>query len=440
MTEGNALRSLRGYARELTAKFRTLGDAQREDQLKAPTDGLLIALGGQIGQTLVVNTESRVEDVGRPDMAVASAGLLCGYVELKAPGTGADVRRFRDRNRRQWQKFQALPNLIYTDGNEWALYRSGETVQRISLRGDVTVDGGAALDEQDASALLRLLRDFLAWAPIVPSNPRRLAEVLAPLCHLLRDDVRASLRDPDSALSELAREWRSYLFPEAGDDQFADAYAQTLTYALLLARLSGAELTTTDNAEAALRARHHLLAQVLRILAQPEARQEIAVGVDLLERTIGAVDPTALDRSGADPWLYFYEDFLAAYDPALRNERGVYYTPVEVVKAQVNLVADLLKRRLGKPLAFAEEGVILLDPAAGTGTYPLAALKYGLDQVVAAFGSGVRGTAASLMARNIHAFELLVGPYAVAHLRFSERVLAAGGSLPVDGAHVYLTD
>lgn len=440
MAEGRALNELRVYARELTSKFRTLGAAQPEDQLKAPVDGLLTRLGGQIGQAVGVNTESRVEDIGRPDMAVAADGLLCGYVELKAPGIGADVRRFRDRNKRQWQKFQALPNLIYTDGSEWALYRAGAVVQRVSLPGDVTTDNGAALTEQDAGLLLRLLRDFLSWAPIVPTSPRRLAEALAPLCHLLRDDVRTSLRDTNSALSSLAQEWRIYLFPDADDDQFADAYAQTLTYALLLARLSRAELTTTDNAETALRARHRLLAQVLSILSQAEARQEIALGVDLLERTIAAVDPSALSRSGADPWLYFYEDFLAAYDPALRNSRGVYYTPVEVVKAQISLVADLLKHRLDKPLGYADESVIVLDPATGTGTYPLTALQYGLDGVEAEYGPGERGAAASRMARNIHAFELLVGPYAVAHLRFSERVLDAGGALPNDGAHVYLTD
>lgn len=440
MTDGTALVPLRRFARELTAKFRAIGAAQPEDQLKAPIDGLLTALGEQFGESVVVNTESRVEEVGRPDLAVNARGLLCGYVELKAPGTGADVRRFRGHNRQQWKKFQALPNLIYTDGNDWALYRGEEQIQRVSLPGDFTRDGGAVLDDKAAGDITRLFRDFLSWRPIVPTSPRRLAEIVAPLCHLLRDDVRQALRDPDSAISSLAREWRSYLFPDAGDDQFADAYAQTLTYALLLARLSGAELTAADDAENALRSRHRLLAQVLGILAQPEARAEIAVGIDLLERTIAAVDPVALGRHGADPWLYFYEDFLAAYDPKLRNERGVYYTPVEVVKAQVSLIADLLTTKLGKPLAYADEGVVLLDPATGTGTYPLAALQHGLERVDAAYGPGERGAAATRMARQIHAFELLVGPYAVAHLRLSERVRDSGGSLPTDGAHVYLTD
>ena len=80
---------------------------------------------------------------------------------------------------------------------------------------------------------------------------------------------------------------------------------------------------------------------------------ELRVAIQLLERAIGAVDAPRLNRRG-DPWIYFYEQFLGAYDPALRNSRGVYYTPVPVVEAQTRLAAELLLTRFGKPLAFAE--------------------------------------------------------------------------------------
>jgi hypothetical protein len=402
MTEENALAALRTYARETTEKFRTKGKAHPEDQLKSPVERLIRQAGALVGQTIVVNTESPVDDVGRPDLAINADNLLTGYVELKAAGDGADVRRFNGRNKRQRQKFQALPNLVYTDRNDWILCHGGKPVQRVTLSGDFTADSGARLTVEDADAFLRLLRNFLSWAP---SSPRRLAEVLAPLCQLLREDVRQALHSPNSALSDLAREWRSYLFPEANDDQLADAYAQTLTYALLLARLSGADLTETHKAEDALRARRRLLAQVLYILGQPAAREEIALGIDLLERTIAAVDSRAMGQSSADPWLHCYKDFLAAYDPKLCNERGVYYTPIQVVKAQVRLVADLLQRRLDMPLTYAEEGVVLLDPATGIGTYPLTTLQHGLDAVEAAYGPDERSRAASQMARNIHASE-----------------------------------
>lgn len=437
------LASLQSFASSLTKTYASPTKAQPEDQLKGPAQRLLEGAGaGMSLGTVITKTEAPVQDVGRPDLAVDLNGLLCGHVELKAPGTGARADKFKDRrNKEQWKKFAALPNLIYTDGNEWALFRSGIlTGKAARSSGDVTTDGSGAVTQHDADALGVLIRDFLSWEPIVPTNPRKLAELLAPLCHLVRDDVLDALEAPSSNLSALKRDWQAYLFPDADDAQFADAYAQTLTYALLLARFDGQTDLSADSAAATLQRGHGLLAQVLRLLADPQARAEISVGVSLLERSIAAVDPAAVTRKNADPWLYFYEDFLAAYDKRLRNDRGVYYTPVEVVQAQVNLVSDLLVNKLHKRFSFADEGVVVLDPAAGTGTYPLVALQHGLDLAAERYGEGMIGEYATRMAGNFHAFELLVGPYAVAHLRLTERIREAGGLLPDDGAHVYLTD
>jgi len=152
------------------------------------------------------------------------------------------------------------------------------------------------------------------------------------------------------------------------------------------------------------------------------------------------VDLERLTERQADPWLYFYEDFLAAYDPKLRKDRGVYYTPVEVVKAQVTLVSELLRDSFGKSLSYADEDVVLLDPAVGTGTYPLAAMAEGLARVRDRFGKGDVAGRATTLARNTHGFELLIGAYAVAHLRLGQELLSLGGQLPADGLHVYLTD
>jgi hypothetical protein len=266
--------------------------------------------------------------------------------------------------------------------------------------------------------------------------------MLAPLCRLLRTDVLTALQNRKSNLSLLAADWRKYLFPDADDFQFADAYAQTLTYALLLARLSGeGSGLSIPQAAAAIRTGHRLLADALGILGDPKAREEIETPVSVLVRVIGAVDPAALTKKAkGDPWLYFYEDFLAAYDPKMRKDRGVYYTPVEVVQAQVKLVAQLLEERFDADYAFVNNKVITLDPGAGTGTYVLAALQHGLDRVEQEKGPGMRGNFATQAARNLHAFELLVGPYAVAHLRLTQQILAEGGEMPPDGVHVYLTD
>ncbi len=193
---------------------------------------------------------------------------------------------------------------------------------------------------------------------------------------------------------------------------------------------------------ATIRAGHRLLSDALKILGDESAREAISVPIGLLERFISAVDVAKLRRKAGehDLWLYFYEDFLAVYDPKMRRDRGVYYTPVEVVQAQVRLVAELLVGHFGAKFSFVDPKVTTIDPAAGTGTYILAALRHGLDGIARAKGDGMKKGAASRAAENLYAFETLVGPYAVAHLRLTQAILAEEGSLPVEGVHVYLTD
>ena len=430
---------LSDFARSLTANFSSSVAAQPEDQLKAPVKALLEAT---LARPVVARSEAQVAGLGgRPDFGVAVDGLLAGYAELKAPGLGARPQRFsNERNKKQWGKFKTLPNLIYTDGNEWTLLRLGQQILHVRFSGDVTTDGERAFTDAEAEALERLIQDFLLWEPTAPSSPKALAELLAPLCRMIRDDVAVALQNPDSALSQLARDWRETLFPDADDARFADAYAQTLTYALLLARFSGAENVRPERAAETLETGHGLLAQTLLILSDREARRDVGVGLDVLIRAVNAVDPAALSKEGDDPWLYFYEDFLAAYDRKLRNDYGVYYTPAPVIQAQVRLVAELLETCFDKPLAYAEDEVVVLDPAAGTGAYPLAVLQHALEKAAEFYGPGMRSQYATQVAQNLHALEFLVGPYAVAHLRVTQKVMEEGGELPADGVHVYLAD
>lgn len=430
------------FADRLTRNFAAASavPAQPEDQLKAPVVDLVEAAG----EATVARTEATAGHPGvRPDIGVSVRQLLIGHVELKAPGKGARGTAFTDQHDKdQFKRFADHPNLIYTDGNEWALYRLGDVVGRVvHASGDVTTDGALAYSDAESNALEGLLRDFLGWHPVVPRSPAALAQTLAPLTRLLREAVVETLSDPASSLSRLAGEWRSIFFPDADDAQFADAYAQTVTYALLLARVEG-ETELRDHAADRLDARHDLLAQVLRVLAQSAARAEVEVPVSLLERSIAAVDPHELARRahGKDVWLYFYEDFLAAYDPRLRKQSGVYYTPVEVVEAQVTLVAEMLRERFDLELGFAEPDVVVLDPAVGTGTYLLAALADGVETAERVLGPAARAERTSSMARNLNGFEILVGAYAVAQLRIAQQVLANEGEIPAGGLPVLLTD
>jgi len=428
------------FANAVREKFSSVLVGQPEDQLKNPVENLVRSLGTQLGHTINVITEATVEDIGQPDMAVAVDGALAGHIELKKPGTGADPTRFTGHNAQQWSKFQELPNLIYTDGNAWALYRSGQRIGDIVDIGEIDQRGVGGLKREKTAVFLTTIRDFLTWEPVTPASPRALAELLAPLCRFLRDDVLTAVKDRDSALAQLAYEWRTTLFPDATDEAFADAYAQTLTYALLLARFEGASDLHPNRAAETLVHKHKLLGYVLTLLTDPQTRHEIGTGVDILVRVIGGVDPVRPTERGPDLWLYFYEDFLAAYDPRMREERGVYYTPVQVVRCQVRLVEQLLVERFGKAMTYADDEVVFLDPAAGTGTYPLAAITEAIDRVQARYGAGAVPQRATMLANNVHAFELLVGPYAVAHLRVTQKLQEAGATLPADGVHVYLTD
>jgi hypothetical protein len=386
--------------------------AEPEEQLRQPFERFMQDAGKALGfeQVQCIAPRRLPDQLGKPDFAVYCGGLLVGYVELKAPGTGVNAKAFKGHNKEQFERFRALPNLLYTDGFAWALYRSGELITLLS---------------HDAPDQLEmLLRDFLTWQPIIPPTSKgtvdmqRFAKQLGPLCRLLRDEIRESLQREDSPLRDLKDDWQQLLFPDADDDQFTDGYAQTLVFALLMGRLEGADPLTPDSARACLKARHGLMARVLQLLTDEQVMPEIEASLNILMRLIGAL-PVQPAQLGNDPWLYFYEEFLAAYDPQLRKDAGAYYTPMAVVQAQVRLVDSLLRTRLNKPNGFAEPQVLTLDPAMGTGAYLLGIVDHVSRQVAQRSGSGAVASAATQLAQNLHGFELMVGPYAVAEMRLT---------------------
>lgn len=434
--------ALKKFADAVTAKTTTLTVGEPEDQLRGPFEIFMQEVGQALALKVVSTGETMLPGrMGKPDYAVHSNMLLAGYVELKAPGFGANPNRFTGHNKDQWKRFQSIPNLVYCDGNDWGLYRQGERIGPIvRMSGDVSVDGKTAVNLKDAAALMPLLTDFLSWDPIIPSGTKQLAELLAPLCRMLRDDVTDALAAPSSPLVVLAKDWRQWLFPDASNEQFADAYAQTVTFAFLLARSENATTLDIHAAVQALSGEHTLLSKALEVLTDPQAQKEISASLQLLQRITDKIPDNAMSKVKKDPWLYFYEDFMQAYDPKFRKKLGVFYTPVEVVQAQVRLIDDLLTNKLGKSLGFADGDVITLDPAVGTGTYLLAVIKQALGRIEAEQGPGAVAGQASALASQLYGFEIMVGPYAVSELRVSRALQDRGGKLPANGLGVYLTD
>jgi hypothetical protein len=435
---------LQKFADQLTAKFSARSSGEPEDQLKSPVDQLFAAYGKIISCSIILKGESTLHSrLGRPDFAAHSDKLPVGYIELKAPGKGANPELFKGHDREQWKRFQNVPNLIYTDGNEWALYRSGElAAKRIRLSGDIRTDGKKAVSEENAKALFQLFADFTAWMPIVPKKPKELAAFLAPFCRLIREEVIDSLQISSSPMHSLKTEIKALLFPDANDDQFADAYAQTVIFALLLGQMEGADVLDLHSAYDTLEHHHSLLSRSLEFLTDKEAQKEISASLSITQRVIHEIPPDVLIATSAtkDPWLFFYEDFLASYDPKLRKEAGVYFTPLEVVRCQVRLIDEILQKQLGRNMGFVEAGVAILDPAAGTGTYLLGIIEHALARVETEEGPGaVKGGARSL-AHNLHGFEWMVGPYSVAQLRISQALTKQGITLPSTGPGIYLTN
>jgi hypothetical protein len=416
------------YLRQVEALEEAPREGDPEAQLTAPVRGLLESLEKGVRVVHEMRT-----GLGRPDLGVKHHGLLVGFVELKAPGKGADPERFRNpHDRRQWENFKNLPNLIYTDGRDFALFRQGNAVLKVHLNA-----------AKDAEALEKLLLDFLHWKPQVPQNPSELARFLAPLTRFLREAVQEAVQTrPEGDLAHLWEEWRRTLLPGADEQTFADAYAQLMAYGFLLARTldTGEEPLSLERALELLEGQYGLLMEALFLSNHPRVLAEIRPAYDLLRRSIQAVDPRDFRGAKADPWLYFYEDFLAVYDPDLRRDMGVYYTPAPVVGAMVRLTDAVLKQGFGFSLGLADKRVTLLDPATGTGTFLLAALEQALTNVARKFGEGARGPNANAVAGRLYGIELMVGPYAVAQLRLSQALQAEGGGVPEGGLPVYLAD
>lgn len=418
-----------------------------EDQIRAPFEVLLLDLAELCGlkrsAVVPVGESSLAELKTRPDYAVSVGNALVGFIEVKAPGKGADPRRFKDRHdREQWDKLRSLPNLIYTDGNEFSLWRSGEPEGGVvRLTGDIETSGAKL---QAPSALLALFEDFFRWQPFPPRDAKQLAVISARLCRLLRDEVSEQLALNSPALTALASDWRKLLFPEASDAQFADGYAQAVTFGMLMARAREIELGNGLDQVARMLARtNSLIGAALRLLTDDAENQDtLKTSLGTLTRVLDAVHWPTISKGDPDAWLYFYEDFLEVYDNALRKLTGSYYTPPEVVSAMVRLVDEALRSpsRFNVHTGLASASVTLADPAVGTGTFLLGTLRRIADTIGADEGAGATAGAITSAIERLIGFELQLGPFAVAQLRLVAELADLAGKPPSAALRMFVTD
>jgi len=449
------------YARRVRERRRA-GPSNLEQALAPEFQRLLESLLPQISSNeLIVVPEFATPGIGRPDIALKRAGQPPrAFIELKAPTKPGDPSRYRDpHDKQQSERFKSLPVWAISNFSSLRVFRRDEPIASIEIVPEAALDA----ETTDASAE-RLIRRVdpaglvAALTPLALADPppardaEELASNLAHAARLVRSivaDRLAELAESEATgtpLQVVRDDFREVLYahPQAAgysalrfEPLFAAAFAQTLAFGLLLVR----EATDKDVDRDAWRnmpPEHSLLRTTLRVLSMEEIVSDVGVGFDVILDTVNSFDPAILARKPgrADPILYFYENFLQVFDPAARERYGVYYTPVEVVTYMVAALDRALREDLGTA-GLIDDAVTLLDPAAGTGTFLLGVIERVRASVEAGTGPGAVGGALRALASRLFGFELLVGPYAVAHYRLRH---AMGALRANQRLGVFLTD
>ncbi|MFB4315140.1 type ISP restriction/modification enzyme [Actinomadura sp. 21ATH] len=406
------------------------GIGGEEHQIQAPVAALVREAGRAFGLRVTTHAEVPLRELSvRPDFAVDIEDTTVGHIEVKAPSKSVNPKDWpaRSHDAQQWRKLSLLPNLLLTNGQSWAWYRDGARQGPVARLDGALDRAGRSLRPADGE-FSRALWGFLTWAPEPPRSLPTLVRTAARLCRYLREEVvevmeHERLVEGDRPFSTLAEEWRRILFPrlrEAAD--FADAYAQTVTFALLLARAAGVSFEGRDLPAIGrqLGKQHALIGRALGLLSDPTAADNLLV-IETLRRVIGAVDWYQPEVMNDDAHALLYETFLEEYDPHLRRHSGSYYTPDRLAHSMVGFTDEILRVKLNRPEGYAANDVIVVDPAMGAGTFLVEIVNLVARTIKARQGEGALDQRLrDLFRRRLIGFERQVTPYAVAGLRLHE--------------------
>lgn len=404
---------------------------------------------------ITATTEPKRVKIGAPDYAITRATahgpVTVGYIETKDIGVSLDETERGEQMRRY---LPALHNLVLTDYLEFRWYVGG--AKRLTARLATREQGKITPVEGGVAAVDALLTAFLGHEAEPIKTPRDLAERMARLTHLIRDLVIQAFETETASpvLRGLRGAFTEVLLPDLTVTAFADMFAQTLAYGLFAARYNhrGPAPFQRLGAAAEIPKTNPFLRDLFHTMTGPGLNDEPFVGfVDDLARLLAETDMAAVladfgKQTGQDdPVVHFYETFLTAYDPKLREKRGVYYTPGPVVSYIVRSVDHLLKTRFNLPAGLADTAqttytrtdahgetvretaprVLILDPACGTGTFLYSVIAQIRTQFQLAGNAGKwSGYVRDSLLKRLFGFELLMAPYAVAHLKLGLELAA----------------
>ncbi|MCX5839200.1 MAG: N-6 DNA methylase [Deltaproteobacteria bacterium] len=430
----------------------------------------LKSLVESLAEGVTATNEPRREACGAPDFIITRNKLPVGYIETKDIGKPLAVIE----NDEQLMRYRKrLGNLILTDYVEFRWYVKGEhrLTARLASEG---LKGGLKVSGEGEKQVAALLAAFLQERIALVKSPKDLALRMAVLAQHIRDTILNALADEDGGgtLHVQMEGFRKVLLPEMTAEQFADMYAQTICYGLFAARCNarmGEEKHfVREQAAFDLPKTNPFLRKMFNHIAGPDLDDRIAWIVDDLSNLLDHTDIEEILRDFGkrtrqeDPIIHFYETFLKSYDAKMREARGVYYTPEPVVSYIVRSVDNLLKRDFLIPDGLADAGkvtlkndkteesrefhrVLILDPATGTGTFLHSVIDLIHDHILHAGQAGVWGGEKGYVVRHllprIFGFELLMAPYAVAHMKLGLQLANIGYDFGADERlRIYLTN
>ena len=421
------------------------------------------------GKDIDATNEPRRIACGAPDFNISRKGVPLGHVETKDVGINLDeMERGKGPNWDQFKRYSTLPNWILTDYLEFHWYAAG--AKRLTVRvADLDGKGKLKPAADGEARLTALLTAFYAQPALTVGTAKELANRMAGMTRMIRDLILAALQQEEEKAEQVKsgvvretmpgygaqtnwlHEWlhafRDTLIPDLDEHQFADMFAQTLAYGLFAARAHTPNKPfSRESAAVNLPRTNPFLRELFEQIAGVKMPDTIAWAVDDMVELLKHADMTEILRDFGkckgreDPVVHFYETFLAAYDPAMREVRGVFYTPEPVVSYIVNSLDWLLKTRLGRPKGLADENTLILDAATGTATF----LYFVIEHIHQGFRKQLGawdGYVSRHLLPRIFGFELLMAPYAVAHLKISMLLEQSGYTFGSDQRlGIYLTN
>jgi len=383
---------------------------------------------------------------GMPDMLLRSQSGIIGHVEVKDIPNNLEET---EKTKQLASYRQAYPNLILTDLFTFLLFRNGKKVSTATLANKNSLLLSRKVPKiVDAANIEKLLDSFLSYVAPESMTAKELATELAKRAKQLSNGVFVELENGNPQLVQVYESIKNQLLPSLTAEYFADIYAQTIAYGLFFARVeAGSKQFNRINAYSYIPDNIPLLRRLFYIMQDPSLIDHLKWILDDIVNVLNKADIISVMKNlhtkswSEDPVIHFYETFLTVYNPEEREHLGVYYTPAPVVAYIMSSVQEFLVRAFGKQDGLADSSVTLLDPASGTSTFPIMAIRlchdmYSKQGKAGAFPSLVK----EHILKNYFAFELLLAPYVIGHFKATLSLQDFGCNLTNERFQLYLTN